>query len=175
MSSTVRSESAGEVLDGRVTLARLRRPLAADGEAPGDRSQTKEVVKTRPTSVNAGAPIVEEMLRFEDLPPGSLARRRAIRSLERRLRRGGGPLLHGRGADLRGRPGRQHPGRDPVAAPPPRPRLAAVVETGRPVRQSVSPSEAGSQCWQRRLRRPKPRFATAHSFSSLGSGEQTLM
>ena len=38
----------------------------------------KEVVEIRSTSMHADGPIVEEVLRFEDLPPGSLASRRAI-------------------------------------------------------------------------------------------------
>ena len=42
-------------------------------------------------------------------------------------------------------------------------------------RQSLSPSEIGSHWWQRQLRNPYPRFPTAHSLSSFGSGEQTLM
>jgi hypothetical protein len=36
------------------------------------------VVEIRSTSMHANDPIVEEVLRFEDLPPGSLGSRRAI-------------------------------------------------------------------------------------------------
>ena len=38
----------------------------------------KEVVEIRSTPMNATNPIVEEVLRVEDLPPGSLAGRRMI-------------------------------------------------------------------------------------------------
>ena len=38
----------------------------------------KEVVEIRSTPMDAENPTVEEVLRFEDLPPGSLASRRAI-------------------------------------------------------------------------------------------------
>jgi hypothetical protein len=43
-----------------------------------DRSATKEVVEIRSTSMNQDDPIVEEVVRCEDLPPGSLAGRRMI-------------------------------------------------------------------------------------------------
>ena len=41
-------------------------------------TNTKEVVEIRSTLMHTDDPIVEEVLRFEDLPPGSLASRRAI-------------------------------------------------------------------------------------------------
>ena len=41
-------------------------------------TNAKEVVEIRSTLMHADNPIVEEVLRFEDLPPGSLASRRAI-------------------------------------------------------------------------------------------------
>jgi hypothetical protein len=51
-------------------------PLARD--APVNRSTTKEVVEIRSTSMNTDDPTVEEVVRCEDLPPGSLADRRMI-------------------------------------------------------------------------------------------------
>jgi hypothetical protein len=38
----------------------------------------KKVMEIRSTSMDAHDPIVEEVLRFEELPPGSLGSRRAI-------------------------------------------------------------------------------------------------
>jgi hypothetical protein len=43
-----------------------------------DRSTTEEVVEIRSTSMNPDEPIVEEVVRCEDLPAGSLAGRRMI-------------------------------------------------------------------------------------------------
>jgi hypothetical protein len=45
---------------------------------PADRSTTKEVVEIGSTAMNTDDPIVEEVVRCEDLPPGSLADRRMI-------------------------------------------------------------------------------------------------
>jgi hypothetical protein len=47
-------------------------------ETADRRSTTKEVVEIRSTSMNQDDPIVEEVVRCEDLPPGSLAGRRMI-------------------------------------------------------------------------------------------------
>ena len=58
--------------------------MKGEGAAPperedlADRSTTKEVVEKRSTSMNPYDPIVEEVVRCEDLPPGSLAGRRLI-------------------------------------------------------------------------------------------------
>jgi hypothetical protein len=50
----------------------------SEGDDPTDRSTTKEVVEIRSKSMNTDDPIVEEVVRCEDLPPGSLAGRRMI-------------------------------------------------------------------------------------------------
>ena len=95
------------------------------------------------------------MLRFEDLPPGSLAGRRAIVRWSdgtegEAVRFYQDEVLFTEG-DLVGKTQRA----DPLAALPPRPRLAAVVIPGAVgAGQSVRPSELGSQCWQRWLRSP---------------------
>lgn len=78
-------------------------------------------------SVNPGNPIVEEVLRFEDLPPGSLASRRAIVRWSdgtegEAVRFYSDEVLISEG-DL----GREDPRSDPVAALPPRLRLAPVL------------------------------------------------
>jgi hypothetical protein len=64
-------------LHGCVTLALDGRPHAGS-RGSADRSTTKEVVEIPSTSMNTDEPIVEEVLRYEDLPPGSLAGRRMI-------------------------------------------------------------------------------------------------
>jgi hypothetical protein len=71
----------GRRLHGRVTLA--RRPRRS-GERSNINSTAKEVVEIRSISMHADDPIVEEVLRFEELPPGSLGSRRGDRPLERR-------------------------------------------------------------------------------------------
>ena len=101
------------------------------------------------------SPTVVEVLRFDDLPLGSLASRRAVvrwsdGSEGEALRWYSDEVKFSEG-DLLGK----SPRAAPVAALPPGPRLAAVL-TPRPpgAGQSVSPSEVGSQCWQRWLRSP---------------------
>jgi len=60
-----------------VTLARRRCDLTVV-EKSGEVTNAKEVVEIRSTLMHADNPVVEEVLRFEDLPPGSLASRRAV-------------------------------------------------------------------------------------------------
>jgi len=60
-----------------VTLARRRCDLTVV-EKSGEVTNAKEVVEIRSTLMHADNPVVEEVLRFEDLPPRSLASRRAV-------------------------------------------------------------------------------------------------
>ncbi len=144
----VQLEDPGDVVDreqrvggvpgsvhGRVTLAR-RHPRRRRLEIRhADRSTTKEVVEIRSTSMNTDDPIVEEVLRCEDLPPGSLAGRRMIVRWSDGTEGEAVRFYQDEVAFQRGRPGRQDPRADQVAALPPRPRLAAVLAR----RPGVSP------------------------------------
>ena len=51
---------------------------AAGARGPNRPFNNEEVVEIRSTSMNPDDPIVEEVVRCEDLPPGSLAGRRLI-------------------------------------------------------------------------------------------------
>ena len=84
-------------------------------------------MKVGSMSVNAGAPTVEEVLRFEDLAVGSLASRRAIVCWSDGSEGEAIRFYADESLGVRGGPGRQDPGRDQVAALPPRPRLAPVL------------------------------------------------
>ena len=82
-----------------------------------------------PMSPAQPAPIVEEVLRFEDLPRRIIRHARRDRALERRHRKPSPGLVRRRDPHLRRRPARQDPRPAPVPALPPRPRLAAVLAT----------------------------------------------
>jgi hypothetical protein len=59
--------------------ARARRPhCGVERSADRHRGLTRAAARRGSASVTADDPIVEEVLRFEDLPPGSMASRRAV-------------------------------------------------------------------------------------------------
>jgi hypothetical protein len=79
-------------------------------------------------ATRASEPIVEAVLRFEDLPLGSAGTRPCGCSLERWDRRCGDDLVQRRDPRVRRRPRRKDPSRNSLASFPQRSRLAAVLE-----------------------------------------------